>query len=198
MSFLIATPARGQAMNVDYTIGLMHSAGLHGGWMPMGGQSDLYIARNGLLNEFLKTKHDQLVCIDSDIGFLREDLQNLVTSPAPFVSGLYPGKGDHKGAVFVPLDADRGIPLPTEGLVEAKFVPFGFLCLHRSVLEAMKASVPEYGHEDRPNYQFVNGEIVDRNLLSEDYSFCARARRAGFTPMINCKVRVKHDGRSLG
>lgn len=192
MSALICTPSRGRSMDFEYMVGLMHAHGLHGGWMPMGGQSDIYVARNGLANEFLKTKHDQLIFIDSDIGFLRDDFLNLLSSPYPFVSGLYPGKDRAGKPVCVAEDKDA--PIPAEGFVRAKYVPGGFLKIDRSVLEAIKPLVAEYGPVEQPCYQFFNGLIEDRNLLSEDYSLCVLARKAGITPMINCRIRLKHDG----
>jgi len=70
----------------------MQATGLHGGWLPLAGQSDIYVARNVLVNEFLSRDFDTLVCIDSDIGFTRQDLQNLIDTEEPFVSGLYTDK----------------------------------------------------------------------------------------------------------
>src|SRR5208282_6625858 len=90
---LIATPIRGNQTVTLYTAGLLQSMGLHGGWLPMAGQSDIYVARNVLANEFLARKQfDTLVMIDSDIGFTRQDLQNLIESDEPMVSGLYTDK----------------------------------------------------------------------------------------------------------
>lgn len=196
MSFLIATPTRARQMNVEYTVGLMQSSGLFGGWMPLLGQTDIYMARNVLANEFLrKTKHDSLIFIDSDIGFSRENLIDLAASPFPLVSGMYPCKtdGDDLGkAIFSPLD--RETPIPNEGFIEAKYLPCGFLKIDRSLLEDIKPHVVEYGPPNDPNYQFFVGLVVDRFLLSEDYSFSELARRAGAKPMVNCKIRLVHDG----
>src|SRR5712671_188325 len=89
---LIATPIRGNVTVTLYTAGVMQSTGLHGGWLPLAGQSDIYVARNVLVNEFLSRDFDTLVCIDSDIGFTRQDLQNLIDTEEPFVSGLYTDK----------------------------------------------------------------------------------------------------------
>ena len=66
---LLATPIRGNQTVTLYTAGLLQSVGLHGGWLPMAGQSDIYVARNVLVNEFYRRKEfDTLICIDSDIG----------------------------------------------------------------------------------------------------------------------------------
>jgi hypothetical protein len=199
MSFLIATPTRNRQMDVEYAVGLMHSSGTFGGWMPLTGQSDIYIARNTLANQFLHMdpQHSDLVFIDSDIAFTREDLKLLIESPHPLVSGLYPGKDANQTPVWIPEDL-KGEKLPPPGsFVPAKYIPAGFLRIHRSVLEGMSKFVPEYGPVEKPNFQFFNGVIEDRNLLSEDYSFCKIAREAGFTPYVNTSIRLKHDGREF-
>ncbi len=197
MSFLIATPTRNRQANVEYVVGLMHSSGTYGGWMPLTGQSDIYIARNTLANQFLlmDKKHDDLVFIDSDIAFTRDDLKALIESPYPLVSGLYPGKDANMTPIWVPENPEDS-KYPASGqFLPAKYVPGGFLRIHRSVLEAVSKIVPEYGPVETPHYQFFNGEIEDRKLLSEDYSFIKLCREAGFTPYVNTNIRLKHDGR---
>ena len=90
---LIATPIRGNQTVTLYTAGLLQATGLHGGWLPLAGQSDIYVARNVLANEFLRRKEfDTVVFIDSDIGFSRDQLKALIDSDEPMVSGLYTDK----------------------------------------------------------------------------------------------------------
>src|SRR5271154_217592 len=90
---LICTPIRGNQTQTLYTAGLLQSAGLHGGWLPLAGQSDIYVARNVLANEFVRnTAFDTVVFIDSDIGFTRQDFQTIVDTTEPIVSGLYTDK----------------------------------------------------------------------------------------------------------
>ncbi len=197
---LILTPIRGNQTMTLYTVGILMSNGLHGGWLPMAGQSDIYVARNVLANQFLEqTRFDTAVWIDSDIGFTRQHLQDLIDSPEPIVSGLYTDKcqppmpfcRDEEGN-SVPLDE-----IPKQGMIRARFVPGGFLKVDRQVYEAIieKGICPTYnGGKYR---QFYNGRIVLDNLLSEDYSFCEVVREAGYQPWINCGIRLMHDGRTL-
>lgn len=197
---LIATPIRGNSTITLYSAGLLQSTGLHGGWLPMAGQSDIYVARNVLANEFVQRKEfETLVWIDSDIGFTRADLQNLIDSPEPMVSGLYTDKCQP------PMPFCRGedgmtVPLadiPAQGMLKARFVPGGFLKVDRTVYNAIisKGICPIYG--EGKFHHFYNGRIALDNLLSEDYSFCEVAREAGIQPWINCGVRLSHDGRTL-
>lgn len=196
---LLATPIRGNQTVTLYTAGVIQSTGLHGGWLPLAGQSDIYVARNVLANEFLKrTDFDTLVCVDSDIGFTRQDLQNLIDTEEPFVSGLYTDKcqppmpfcRDNNGMNVALED------IPKQGLLKARFLPGGFIKIERSVLETLiaKKMVAPYGDS---MHQFFFGRIVLNNLLSEDYSFSDLVWSAGIQPWINCGIRLNHDGRTL-
>jgi len=197
---LVATPIRGNQTITLYTAGMLQSSGLHGGWLPLAGQSDIYVARNVLANEFLRRKEfDTMVCIDSDIGFTRADLENLLNTQEPFVSGLYTDKcqppmpfcRDVNG-LSVPLE-----DIPRQGLLKARFVPGGFLKIDRSVFEMIiaKGLVQPYGKG--AFHHFFFGRIAMDNLLSEDYSFSDLVYSAGIQPWINCGVRLTHDGRTL-
>jgi hypothetical protein len=197
---LVATPIRGNQTITLYTAGMLQSNGLHGGWLPLAGQSDIYVARNVLANEFLRRKEfDTMVCIDSDIGFTRADLQNLLETQEPFVSGLYTDKcqppmpfcRDING-IQVPLE-----DIPKQGLLKARFVPGGFIKIDRIVFETIinKGLVPSYGKGAFHHFYF--GRIALDNLLSEDYSFSDLVYEAGIQPWINCGIRLSHDGRTL-
>jgi hypothetical protein len=197
---LITTPIRGNTTMTLYTAGLLQSTGLHGGWLPMAGQSDIYVARNVLANEFLRRKEfDTMVCIDSDIGFSRDQLKALIDSDEPMVSGLYTDKCQPP----MPFCRDNdGIPqsldqIPTQGMLPARFVPGGFLKIERIVFETLiaKSLVTPYGKGTF--YHFFFGRIALDNLLSEDYSFSDLVYSAGIQPWINCGIRLNHDGRTL-
>jgi hypothetical protein len=197
---LITTPIRGNQTVTLYTAGIIQSTGLHGGWLPLAGQSDIYVARNVLANEFLRrTDFDTMICIDSDIGFTRQDLQNLIDTEEPFVSGLYTDKcqppmpfcRDANGMNVALED------IPKQGMLKARFLPGGFLKIDRSVLQTLidKKMVASYGAG--AFHHFFFGRIVMDNLLSEDYSFSDLVFSAGIQPWINCGIRLNHDGRTL-
>ncbi len=196
---LLATPIRGNSTITLYTAGLLQSAGLHGGWLPMAGQSDIYVARNVLANEFLqRPEFNTVIFIDSDIGFTRQNLHDLIHSDEAVVSGLYTDKCQPP-MPFCRGEDGQTVPLeeiPKEGMLKARFVPGGFLKVEREVFQTIiaKGIVPIYG--GGKFHHFYNGRIALDNLLSEDYSFCEVVREAGFQPWINCGIRLSHDGRT--
>lgn len=196
---MIATPMRGS--QVGYCVGLMHSSGLYGGWLPLSGQSDIHIARNTLVNAFwAQEQFETLMWIDSDICFTREQLIAILGSTEPLVSGLY----TDKSPVPAPhcRDADGGpvalIDIPAQGMLATPFVPGGFLKVERQVLESIVSQqlVPVYANGTA--YQFYQGRIFREVLMSEDYSFSYLASQAGFRPWIDCGIRLDHDGRKFG
>lgn len=200
---LLASPSRDGKFHATYAAGMLASNGLHGGWLPMAGQSDIYVARNTLANNFLQRKEfDTLVWIDSDIGFTRDQLKQLIDSTEPFVSGLYTDKCQPPRP-FCRDEAGKPIPdeeIPPVGMVTTGFMPGGFLKVDRIVYETIvaKGLAPEYGGIDNLPlfWQFYNGRIFNHNLLSEDYSFSMLVREAGFTAWIDCGIRLNHDGRT--
>lgn len=197
---LVATPIRGNSTVTLYTAGMLQSTGLHGGWLPMAGQSDIYVARNVLANEFLRRKEfDTLIQIDSDIGFTRQHLKDLIDSEADFVSGLYTDKCQPPMPFCRGMDA-KPVPLediPPQGMLRTRFLPGGFLKTNRIVFETLIAKGMAATYGSGAFHHFYYGRIVFDNLLSEDYSFSDLVYSAGIQPWINCGVRLNHDGRTL-
>ena len=199
MSVMVCSPLRDKRAHISYIIGLMQINGAYGGWMPMGGQGDIHVARTTLANQFMKSKHDALVFIDGDIGFTRQDFLELVGSDAVYVSGLYPGKADQPEFIYrdinmkvVPIDQ-----VPRNGLHKVGLIPTGFLKIHRSVFETIAQKGVAQAYAKGQHHHFFPSLIVDDYLQSEDYSFCHLAKQAGFTPVINAGIRLEHDGRRI-
>lgn len=200
---VIATPCRDGKFHATYAAGILQSAGLNGGWLPMAGQSDIYVARNMLANTFLhKKEFETIVWIDSDIGFTRDNLKQLLDSDEPVVSGLYtdkcqPPRPFCRGEDGEPIPDNE---IPAIGMIPTSFMPGGFLRVDRIVYQTIidKGLAPEYGGVNNlPTfYQFYNGRIYNHNLLSEDYSFSLMVREAGFQSWIDCGIRLNHDGRT--
>lgn len=199
MSVMIATPTREKKLNLSYVIGLMSINGAYGGWMPMGGQGDIHIARTTLVNQFLVTKHEALIFIDGDIGFSRSDFLELVASDAPYVSGLYPGKCDTPEWIFRDINMKVMPPamVPAAGLLKVGLIPTGFLKIHRCVFEKIVELELAQPYAAGKHHHFFPSSIVDDYIQSEDYAFCNLAKQAGFEPAINCAIRLEHDGRRI-
>lgn len=199
MSVLIATPTREKRVNLSYLIGLMQINGCYGGYMPLGGQGDIHVARTTLANKFMETKHEAMIFIDGDIGFSRQDFLELVGTDKPFVSGLYPGKCDEPEFIFRG-EQNQVVPVadvPKQGLIKVGLIPTGFLKINRCVFELLAQKGLAAPYAKGKYFHYFPSLIVDDYIQSEDYSFCNLVKQAGFDPWINCAIRLDHDGRRI-
>lgn len=182
------------------------------------GDSLVHRVRNTVAREFLATDATHMLWLDTDLVFGVEDVKLLIESGHPLVGGLYPRKAIeweqvHAAALSgVPADelhqhaASYVIVADGEAEVKAgcfpvKYLGTGFLLVAREVYEAVQASEPGNWYASgmsrdlgEKTHCFFDTPIVDGNLLSEDYSFCAKAKRCGYQPMAHLSVSLGHVG----
>lgn len=91
---------------------------------------------------------------------------------------------------------------PTGGIHEATGFGFGFCIVSREVFIQMKAHDAEYDTPfDSTKYQgkaWFQPEVIDRNHLGEDRSFCYRMGTQGMKMFVDTRILVTHAGWKLG
>lgn len=193
----LLTPSRGSQNHTAYTSGVLNSFGVYGCWVPLVGQSDIYVARNVLANWFhAESGMDSMVFIDSDIGFEREDLQRLLAHPEPIVAGVYPGRAQISADLC--RNADRTIPnidqIRAVELFPVRLAPTGFMKIDRIVFDTIvsRGLTPSYGKGTK--HHFFQSAIIDDELASEDFAFCELVNAAGFQIFADGRINLNHDG----
>jgi GT2 family glycosyltransferase len=178
----------------------------------------IWMARNRLVADFLKTDFTHFMFIDQDIGFLAEDVFSLIQQNQEIVAGTYPLK--QINWEYVEKAAKDGIPadkleqctavhvfLPVnkqekpngKELIEAINVGTGFMLIKREVFEKLTKTVETYFEEITPESQtktldFFSHKKIDNIFLGEDVSFCMRARKAGIKIYVAPWVQCSHYG----
>lgn len=164
----------------------------------------LHMARNNLVARALDWGADRVVFLDDDVSWQSDDFQKLVLHPEPIVGGVYQKKGANARAAtsFAVSALPQGFQADHRGLVEVHGAATGFLRVDRAVFEAMKPLVPKL-HDDSlseaenahlhlwfdfPVTQQPKGLMVQ----GEDYSFCSKARAAGFRIYVDPSIRLRH------
>lgn len=136
--------------------------------------------------------YDVIVWIDSDIEWTVEDFKNLVSSDKEVLSGLY--QLDWAGSVAVGYPNQIGTPTRVNKVefllhdepVEVGGVGFGFVAMKSGVFESI------------PRPWFLIGKVLWKEgedlrvNLGEDYSWCERAKAAGYTIWVDPNIKVKH------
>jgi len=152
-------------------------------------------------SDFLREGFDETMWIDSDIGFSANDVERIRSHNLPLCAGVYPRKGVLSLAVKV-LPGTASLSFGAAGgLTEIMYAGTGFLHIRRAVYETIERElqlptcnvgtgrklVPYF----LPMIAPIDGEPF---YLSEDYSFCERARQCGFKVMADTSIRLWHIG----
>jgi hypothetical protein len=161
--------------------------------------SIITMARNALVHEFLKTDATDLLFIDSDVIVSPDDILRLMAQSGgkDITAGMYPRRAkDEK--FFADLHYTDSGDLEFDGsLMRVKRAPTGFMLIQRHVLEQMVFAHPEWTYEKSPTENMsavFDFAIVDGKYVGEDYLFCDRATKMGFTVHIDVDISLPHIG----
>lgn len=180
-------------------------------------------AKNVLANEFLKSEHDYLLYLDTDIGFDPRDvfimMEMMEKSEIEIMGGTYvtkaiqwekvreAAKKDKKDlSKFTSEFAVRFKPGMKEFKinepVEVEAIPGGFLVIKRSALLKFRDKFPERKFRERLNQdpitQFFHSETYpDSAYISEDFWFCDRMRECGVKIYLAPWVKLTHYGEHI-
>ena len=153
------------------------------------------VSQNWETNEIGSGKftYDKIFWIDSDISWTVENFEKLLLSELDIVSGLYAVGGAGQVSAMnlelgTPRIMDKIAFMMSDSPVEVDGVGFGFVAMKKGVFE----KVP------RPWFEILKVPVPTRALslpeinASEDFSFCMKAKNAGFQIWVDPSVRVGH------
>lgn len=164
-------------------------------------------ARNNMAHNFLKSDAEYLFWIDADIRFRSEDALRMLMADKDVIGGIYPKKEINWNMVKEAAKADKenlqnftgsfvvNLINPTNSSVvvkrdepcEVAALGTGFMLIKRRVFEKLKKKVKTYKNDmsalkmGEEIHEFF-GVPIDKEsgrLLSEDYDFCHKWRKAG-------------------
>lgn len=202
MSLVIATPCYGNACHSAYLKSIVKfalTAPIDWNYMvPDRNDSLVQRARNVMVRKFLDTGYEYLMFIDSDIEFEPDDVAKVWNLDARVKGGIYPMKHPEKDWYAAWSKGKLVTKLPDEPM-PCDYLGTGFLMMHRSVFEDMKARWPERGHaegEYEDCFAWFHPRVdEDQGIyLSEDYAFCEDVREMGVEILADPTVKLLHHG----
>lgn len=194
--------------------------GIHFHWQAVEGVSCIVAARNKLAHVFCASDYTHLLMIDSDIGYPASIVQSMLARDVPFCAAAPPLRGlrhDLFGNAFkagvdnperylakfcvevtqAQRDARRLI-VDDQGFIEVERVGGAFMLIRREVFSTLAEKYPELEFidpDDRStSYGFFDRLTVEKRSHGEDYSFCIRARQAGFKIHLLVDASMTHSG----
>jgi len=168
----------------------------------VGGYAAIDQGRSQMASDALADGFQELLWIDSDIGFDPDDVDRLRSHGLPFVSGIYPKKGVRALASYLLPETESVVFGAGGGLLEIQYAATGFLLTQRRVYEAIaeQGELPVCNQRfNRPVVPYFLPMLVPDGTghwyLGEDFSFSERARRCGFVVMADTRIRLNHIGK---
>jgi hypothetical protein len=160
-------------------------------------------ARNQISSDALEDGFDELMWIDSDIGFDPDDVDKLRKHNLPIVCGIYPKKGQRELSCHVVPGTTSLVFGKQGGLIRLTYAATGFLLTKRQVYKDIQEKLvlpvcnQRFGKTMVP--YFLPLVVPDGKhghwCLAEDFAFSERAKRAGYEVMADTSIRLLHIGR---
>ena len=119
--------------------------------------SIITMARNSLVNEFLKTDATELLFIDSDVIVTPDAILRLMANSGDkdITAGSYPRRAKDK-KFFADLYYNESGDLEFDGpMMRVERVGTGFMLIQRHVIEKMIADNPEWMYENKDGSQMA-------------------------------------------
>lgn len=142
---------------------------------------DIAWAHNDLFAQFIASKSERLIIIDTDILFRPSDAIRLLDAEEDYVGANYARKKHGAGWASTPKAAGR----QRGHLVEAEIMATGFLALSRSAVERLTAET---------KHPFTTGIGADGRWHGSDEALCRRWQALGEVAWIDTSIRVGHVG----
>lgn len=162
-----------------------------------------------------------MLTIDADMGFTPDLVLDMLALDVPFVGTVYRHKDDEVAFVGSGLPIaghfsahTAKLPIRNGKFLEVEGCGFGVTLIRRDCIDAILAKCPECIDEKAVMHPGAKQWLMPRGIkrllrlfdpvyhpergrLSEDISFCSRARAAGIQVMASIGHDVEHVGRKI-
>jgi len=147
------------------------------------------MARNTGCQKLLEIGWSHLMFIDDDTILPPDGVLRLLNHKLPIVSGLYYRRNLPLFPVML-RENEQGRNWITEytdnSLMEVDYVGSGCMMIHRDVL----TTVPQPWFE----WKVDRMDLAPDQRMSEDFSFCQKARQHGYKIIVDTSIKCKHLG----
>lgn len=186
----ICTPVYRQ-VEADFLTSLSRSMELGGiRWLHVKGHANLARSRNYLVQEARDRGADQIVFIDSDIGWEPEALGQLFDCPEEcrVVAGAPQRRDD--GVIRFCSMPDR--IMRREGQLISGIGATAFMRIAASVFDELESKVPAYAYQGKQYPAFFQTPVQDGELLDEDVFFSRLCKANGIEVWLNPEIPLRH------
>jgi len=195
---LIATPTMGRVC-AEYLLSLLQAtqelraARIAYRIVIINGVSPIQFARNEAINLFHEVAEaTHLLFVDDDMVFTAADIISLKAAEKPIVAALCPLR---LAAAAYNAEPSTNAESDDE-LVTVNAVGTGFMMIERRVIDDMiESTAPLRMKSGVTRWPLFDCSVNDKGqYVSEDYTFCNRARAAGHKVWVHTALEIGHVG----
>ena len=174
-----------------------------------------------------ETDFKYMIFIDSDIGWKSKDLIKLINYDKDIIGATYPKKTldwqeIQKAIINNQVDNPRDLiektshytiwdkkkNIMSNGLMQVERLGTGFMMIKRDLLEKMEIHYPnlmykmekekgQINEKRKKGYGFFDSRLINKEHISEDYSFCEYVKDTKTKIYINPKIELSHNGGNI-
>jgi|TARA_X000001316_G_scaffold6136_1_gene1472 hypothetical protein len=198
---LIGTPSYDGRVDVWYTDSLVNSTKL-----AIENNIDLFAiytsydalvqrARNKLVQIALEYNFDEIIFIDSDMGWDPQWILDLANRKEDIIGGIAPGRRDIESWNTY-IASKNLIYSDDKKLIQVEKIGTGFLKVSKkALLDIWNISSKYLDDEDQKTYcHAFELEVKDNTLFSEDYVFCRKLIDLGYKLWVDPTMNCNHTG----
>ena len=150
-------------------------------------------ARNSLFKLALDGGYTDLFFIDSDTEWEPEWFFRLLSRPEPIIGGALIKKTDKEG--YTVKITDKNLKYSKDRkLLEVDGVGTGFMKINRFALQKLWDMSEPYTSEKEENRMVFDIQVVDGDLISEDYVMCNKWKKLGYKIWLDPTITCNHIG----
>jgi hypothetical protein len=182
---------------------MLSTVGIEYRYWALSGDSYVDRARNTICEKFLESDATDLLFWDSDMAIDCDGIGRILESDYLLTGAAYPVKNNWEHYGVMPIDNDGKLVVDGNGLIEAEYVPAGYMRIKRELLLKFKEAYPEDYYYDcsadpanktRKYHNFFYCDIVKHQRYGEDVRFCRKVREMGEKIWIEPRIKIGHYG----
>lgn len=151
-------------------------------------------ARNVAAMSCLESGADYLFFLDSDVIPPPDTVPRLMAHNVPIVSGVYCRRSPPHAIPVMIKNKQWVTSFPANALISVDVVGAGCLLVHRDVFASLPPQrVGSHWFDWKVNLRGAPG-FDEADCMSEDFTFCAHARKNGYKVLVDTSIQCKHVG----
>ena len=148
------------------------------------------VARNHLVNKFMKSDFTHLLMIDDDMSWNNDTICHMLAEDKDFIAAAGPMKMIDDTVRF----AVKNYKASKEKVIEVDYIGGAFILLSKNCIHKLIAAYPDHYSKHYEGYGFFKMEVTPEHLITEDFYFCKLWRDLGEKVYCYTDVTFGHLG----